>query len=101
MASPSPPVTASECDGYIPMSPMMFSFLNTDGNVETSTTLSPLLCPPGDLAPPPIHRHLKPRLRRGESRKSRDWFMLHFWHCVENRAFISTQPINSVDGGSS
>ena len=87
MASPSPPVTAIECDGYIPMSPRTFSFLNTNGNVESSKTLSPL-CQPGDITPPPIHRHLKPRLRRGESHGSTDWFMLN----------ISTSPINFVAG---
>ncbi|XP_041658123.1 GRB2-associated-binding protein 3 [Cheilinus undulatus] len=64
MASPSPPVTATECDGYIPMSPRTFSFLNTNSNIESSTPLTPLMCQPADLAPPPIHRHLKPRLRR-------------------------------------
>ncbi|XP_070773838.1 GRB2-associated-binding protein 3 isoform X2 [Enoplosus armatus] len=62
--SPSPSVTTFECDGYIPMSPRTFSFLNTNCNVESFTALSPLTCKPGDLAPPPIHRHLKPRLRR-------------------------------------
>ncbi|XP_034538781.1 GRB2-associated-binding protein 3 [Notolabrus celidotus] len=64
MASPSPPVTTTGSDGYIPMSPRTFSFLNTNGNTESSTPLGPLICQPGDLAPPPIHRHLKPRLRR-------------------------------------
>ncbi|XP_051257859.1 GRB2-associated-binding protein 3 isoform X2 [Dicentrarchus labrax] len=64
MASPSPSVTTTECDGYIPMSPRTFSFLNANSNAESSTTLSPLVCPPGDVPPPPIHRHLKPRLRR-------------------------------------
>uniref|UniRef100_UPI0037E98468 GRB2-associated-binding protein 3 isoform X2 n=1 Tax=Semicossyphus pulcher TaxID=241346 RepID=UPI0037E98468 len=64
MASPSPPVATTESDGYIPMSPRTFSFLNTNGNMETSTPLTPLMCQPGDIAPPPIHRHLKPRLRR-------------------------------------
>uniref|UniRef100_A0A8D3B7V2 PH domain-containing protein n=1 Tax=Scophthalmus maximus TaxID=52904 RepID=A0A8D3B7V2_SCOMX len=61
MASPSPSV---EPDGYIPMSPGTFSFLNTNSTVESSTSLSSLLCQPGELAPPPIHRHLKPRLRK-------------------------------------
>ncbi|XP_018548076.2 GRB2-associated-binding protein 3 isoform X1 [Lates calcarifer] len=64
MASPSPPVTTVECDGYIPMSPRTFSFLNPNYKDESPTSLSPLLCQPEDLAPPPIHRHLKPRLRR-------------------------------------
>ncbi|CAJ1064251.1 GRB2-associated-binding protein 3 [Xyrichtys novacula] len=64
MASPSPPATATECDGYIPMSPRAFSFLNANSNIESSTPPSSLMCQPGDLAPPPIHRHLKPRLRR-------------------------------------
>nr|XP_019941120.1 PREDICTED: GRB2-associated-binding protein 3 [Paralichthys olivaceus] len=61
MTSPPPTV---ECDGYIPMSPRTFSFLNTNCSVESSATVGSLICPPGDLTPPPIHRHLKPRLRR-------------------------------------
>lgn len=52
MLSPSC-ATATESDGYIPMSPRTFSFLNIDKNGESSS-----------LSPPPIHRHLKPRLRR-------------------------------------
>ncbi|XP_068188246.1 GRB2-associated-binding protein 3 isoform X2 [Antennarius striatus] len=64
MGSPSPSVPAGECDGYIPMSPRTFSFLNTNCSLEYSTSLSPLICQPGEFAPPPIHRHLKPRLRR-------------------------------------
>ncbi|XP_078122167.1 GRB2-associated-binding protein 3 isoform X5 [Sander vitreus] len=64
MASPSPSVTTIECDGYIPMSPGTFSFHNTNCNFESSTTLSTPMRQPGDVAPPPIHRHLKPRLRR-------------------------------------
>ncbi|XP_058482474.1 GRB2-associated-binding protein 3 isoform X2 [Solea solea] len=60
MSSPSPGV----CDGYIPMSPRMFSFLNTSCDIESSSSLSSLMCPAEDLPPPPIHRHLKPRLRR-------------------------------------
>ncbi|XP_028276979.1 GRB2-associated-binding protein 3 isoform X2 [Parambassis ranga] len=64
MASPSPTVTTVESDGYIPMSPRAFSFLGTPSNVESSSSLSRLMCQADDLAPPPIHRHLKPRLRR-------------------------------------
>ncbi|XP_055358157.1 GRB2-associated-binding protein 3 isoform X4 [Betta splendens] len=64
MASPSPTVSTVECDGYIPMSPRSFSFLNPNYNDESSTALSPLMCQLRDVAPPPIHRHLKPRLRR-------------------------------------
>ncbi|XP_056252660.1 GRB2-associated-binding protein 3 isoform X3 [Seriola aureovittata] len=64
MASPSASVSTFECDGYIPMSPRTFSFLNPHCNVESSTSLSSLMCQSGDLAPPPVHRHLKPRLRR-------------------------------------
>ncbi|XP_022601654.1 GRB2-associated-binding protein 3 isoform X4 [Seriola dumerili] len=64
MASPSASVSTFECDGYIPMSPRTFSFLNPHCNVEPSTSLSSLMCQSGDLAPPPVHRHLKPRLRR-------------------------------------
>ncbi|XP_060942062.1 GRB2-associated-binding protein 3 isoform X1 [Limanda limanda] len=59
----SPPPTV-ECDGYIPMSPRTFSFVDTNCSVESSATGSSLMCQPGDLAPPPVHRHLKPRLRR-------------------------------------
>ncbi|XP_034462974.1 GRB2-associated-binding protein 3 isoform X3 [Hippoglossus hippoglossus] len=61
MTSPPPTV---ECDGYIPMSPRTFSFLDTNFSVESSAAGGSLMCQPGDLAPPPIHRHLKPRLRR-------------------------------------
>lgn len=64
MASPSPALATIECDGYIPMSPMAFSFLSPNCSVESSPSLSQLMCPSGDLAPPPIHRHLKPHLRR-------------------------------------
>ncbi|XP_042288232.1 GRB2-associated-binding protein 3 isoform X1 [Thunnus albacares] len=60
MASPSPPVTAGESDGYIPMSPV--SFLSANGSTEPPP--SPLIRQPADIAPPPIHRHLKPCLRR-------------------------------------
>ncbi|TNM85074.1 hypothetical protein fugu_009252 [Takifugu bimaculatus] len=52
MVSPSS-VTTAESDGYIPMSPRTFSFLSTDNDGGSSS-----------LSPPPIHRHLKPRLRR-------------------------------------
>ncbi|XP_049897380.1 GRB2-associated-binding protein 3 isoform X2 [Epinephelus moara] len=64
MASPSPSASATESDGYIPMSPGTLAFLNTNYNVKSSVSLTTLMCQPGDLAPPPIHRHLKPRLRR-------------------------------------
>ncbi|XP_061595952.1 GRB2-associated-binding protein 3 isoform X1 [Cololabis saira] len=63
MASPSA-ASIVECDGYIPMSPRTFSFLNTNGSAASSPSLSALMSQAGDLAPPPIHRHLKPRLRR-------------------------------------
>lgn len=74
MASPSPSVAAIESDGYIPMSPGTFSFLNANCKAEPSVALSPLACQPVDFAPPPIHRHLKPRLRRGKSYDSTDRF---------------------------
>ncbi|XP_062262846.1 GRB2-associated-binding protein 3 isoform X4 [Platichthys flesus] len=61
MTSPPPTV---ECDGYIPMSPRTFSFVDTNCSVESSAAGGSLMCQPGDLAPPPVHRHLKPRLRR-------------------------------------
>ncbi|XP_054481750.1 GRB2-associated-binding protein 3 isoform X2 [Anoplopoma fimbria] len=64
MTSPPPSVTTIECDGYIPMSPRTPGFLNTNCDAESSTTLGSLTCQPEDLAPPPVHRHLKPRLRR-------------------------------------
>ncbi|XP_042355228.1 GRB2-associated-binding protein 3 [Plectropomus leopardus] len=64
MASPSPSAATTECDGYIPMSPRTLGFLNTNCSGESSMTLGTLVCQPGDIAPPPIHRHLKPRLRR-------------------------------------
>lgn len=72
MASPSPSGATIESDGYIPMSPGTFSFLNTNCKAEPTAALSPLACQPGDFAPPPIHRHLKPRLRRGEGYDSTD-----------------------------
>ncbi|KAM9788744.1 GRB2-associated-binding protein 3 [Neosynchiropus ocellatus] len=55
MASPS--VTTAESDGYIPMRPIA-SF------DDSSAALASPSIPAGDIAPPPIHRHLKPRLRR-------------------------------------
>ncbi|XP_037543422.1 GRB2-associated-binding protein 3 [Nematolebias whitei] len=64
MASPSPSGTSVQCDSYIPMSPRTFSFLGTNGSAESSSSLSSPTCQTGDPAPPPIHRHLKPRLRR-------------------------------------
>ncbi|XP_047462934.1 GRB2-associated-binding protein 3 isoform X2 [Mugil cephalus] len=65
MASPSPSIpTLESTDGYIPMSPRAFSFLNPTSSTEPSSSLSPLMCQSGDVTPPPIHRHLKPRLRR-------------------------------------
>ncbi|XP_054610093.1 GRB2-associated-binding protein 3 isoform X2 [Dunckerocampus dactyliophorus] len=62
MGSPSSSVTIVECDGYIPMS--LVSFPDTNSNIMTTNTLSPIVCQQGELAPPPIHRHLKPSLRR-------------------------------------
>ncbi|KAM8900505.1 GRB2-associated-binding protein 3 isoform 2-T2 [Spinachia spinachia] len=58
MTSPTPFVSGTDGDGYIPMSP------RTNCNAESSVALVPLTCLPGDLAPPPVNRHLKPRLRR-------------------------------------
>lgn len=56
--SPSAAVGSIECDGYIPMSPRAGS------DPEPSTNLSSLMSQLGEIAPPPINRHLKPRLRR-------------------------------------
>uniref|UniRef100_A0A3B5LB51 Uncharacterized protein n=1 Tax=Xiphophorus couchianus TaxID=32473 RepID=A0A3B5LB51_9TELE len=53
MASPSPSLPSAEGDSYIPMT-------------ESASSLSPVMCQPGEIAPPPVHRHLKPRLRKGE-----------------------------------
>ncbi|XP_015246933.1 PREDICTED: GRB2-associated-binding protein 3 isoform X1 [Cyprinodon variegatus] len=64
MASSSLSLTSVECDSYIPMSPRTFSFLGANCGAESASSLSPLKCQPGEIAPPPIHRHLKPRLRR-------------------------------------
>lgn len=64
MASPSPSVTVTECDGYIPMSPRTMSFIDIDGNDDSPGNHSSLTCQPGAFGPPPIHRHLKPRQRR-------------------------------------
>ncbi|KAM3869294.1 GRB2-associated-binding protein 3 [Diretmus argenteus] len=63
MASPPAVVTGGAPDGYIPMSPRIISFLNANCTAESPMTLSPVVCRPGDLAPPPINRHLKPRRR--------------------------------------
>lgn len=62
--SPSPSLTTVESDGYIPMSPRTFSFLNATYSIEPSTSFSPLMSQLGALAPPPIQRHLKPRTRK-------------------------------------
>lgn len=64
MNSPSAPTT--ECDGYIPMSPRTLSFLGANCSVESSPSLSSLTCQPAEFVPPPVHRHLKPRPRKGE-----------------------------------
>lgn len=90
MASPSPPITTTECDGYIPMSPRTFSFLNTNDLTESSTPLTALMGQPGELAPPPIHRHLKPRLRRGERPSHVDVFV--------TALFIFTLVLNLTAG---
>ncbi|XP_061658462.1 GRB2-associated-binding protein 3 isoform X2 [Syngnathoides biaculeatus] len=61
-----PMVSASSCvdgEGYIPMSPAV-RIPETQGKVEAAKTLSSLACQPGEATPPPIHRHLKPCLRR-------------------------------------
>uniref|UniRef100_UPI003AAF022E GRB2-associated-binding protein 3 n=1 Tax=Centroberyx gerrardi TaxID=166262 RepID=UPI003AAF022E len=63
MDSPSFSVTGGVSDGYIPMSPITMSFFNSNCTAESPMTLSPAMCQPGDLAPPPINRHLKPRRR--------------------------------------
>ncbi|XP_077360182.1 GRB2-associated-binding protein 3 [Festucalex cinctus] len=62
MVAPSSCVSVVEGDGYIPMSPV--SIPDTNSKVKAAKTLSSLICQPGELAPPPIHRHLKPCLRR-------------------------------------
>lgn len=69
MASPlpSPSLATVESDGYIPMSPRTLSFLNTTYSIEPSASFSPLMSQLSAIAPPPIHRHLKPRIRKGES----------------------------------
>lgn len=58
MSSPSVAVSSTECDGYIPMSPRACP------DPEPSTNLSSLMSQLGEIAPPPINRHLKPILRR-------------------------------------
>lgn len=58
MSSPSVAPSNGEGDGYIPMSP------RSCPEPEPSTNLSSLMSQLGDIAPPPINRHLKPRLRR-------------------------------------
>ncbi|XP_057677887.1 GRB2-associated-binding protein 3 isoform X2 [Corythoichthys intestinalis] len=56
-----PMLSPSEGDGYIPMNPV--SVPETKGKGKVTKTLSPL-CQAGECGPPPIHRHLKPCLRR-------------------------------------
>ncbi|XP_061608386.1 GRB2-associated-binding protein 3 isoform X2 [Phyllopteryx taeniolatus] len=63
MASASSCVSVIEGDGYLPMSPAV-GILETRGKVEAAETLGSLARQPGGVAPPPIHRHLKPCLRR-------------------------------------
>lgn len=67
MASPFPSLSSVEGDSYIPMSPRNFTFLSANCRAESSSSVCPLMCQPIEIAPPPIHRHLKPRLRRGEN----------------------------------
>ncbi|XP_063344685.1 GRB2-associated-binding protein 3 isoform X2 [Pelmatolapia mariae] len=62
--SPSPSLATVESDGYIPMSPRTLSFLNTTYSIEPSASFSPLMSQLSATAPPPIHRHLKPRIRK-------------------------------------
>lgn len=64
MVSISSCVSTVEGDAYIPMSPI--SIPDTNSKVKASKTLSSLMCQPGEFPPPPIHRHLKPCLRRGK-----------------------------------
>lgn len=64
MASPFPQLSSVEGDSYIPMSPRNFTFLSANCRADSSSSVNPLMCQPGEIAPPPIHRHLKPRLRR-------------------------------------
>lgn len=79
MASPSPSVTVTECDGYIPMSPRTMGFVHIDGNDDSPGTHSPAMCQPGAFGPPPIHRHLKPGQRRGENQLTSG--MVHDFNC--------------------
>lgn len=67
MASPSPSVTVTECDGYIPMSPRTMGFVHIDGNDDSPGTHSSMVCQPGAIGPPPIHRHLKPGPKKREN----------------------------------
>ncbi|KAK7922686.1 hypothetical protein WMY93_009588 [Mugilogobius chulae] len=54
----SSPLVTDGCDGYIPMSPQAC------GDTDSPANLSSLMSQLSDIAPPPINRHLKPRLRR-------------------------------------
>ncbi|XP_034034646.1 LOW QUALITY PROTEIN: GRB2-associated-binding protein 3-like [Thalassophryne amazonica] len=56
-------VTSGDGDGYIPMSPRTFMFLNSNGTDDSCTPIGPLMDLCGDPSPPPVHRHLKPRRR--------------------------------------
>ncbi|XP_051902633.1 GRB2-associated-binding protein 3 isoform X1 [Hippocampus zosterae] len=62
MVSISSCVSTVEGDAYIPMSPI--SIPDTNSKAKASKTISSLMCQLGEFPPPPIHRHLKPCLRR-------------------------------------
>lgn len=64
MSSPPVMVNTRESDGYIPMSPITCGIFSTNSETESSTNLTSLMSQLGEIAPPPVHRHLKPRLRR-------------------------------------
>lgn len=83
MVSPSS-VTTPESNAYISMSPRTFSFLNTDNNSESAS-----------LSPPPIHRHLKPSLRRGEYQHHLgSWMLQSSWWWHHNWMLIHSQTCN-------
>ncbi|KAM4620097.1 GRB2-associated-binding protein 3 isoform 1-T1 [Polymixia lowei] len=63
MASPPGSATVDVTDGYIPMSPITSNSLRSNCNAESPMTLSTVMCLSGDLVPPPVNRHLKPRRR--------------------------------------
>ncbi|XP_056141379.1 GRB2-associated-binding protein 3 [Lampris incognitus] len=63
MLTPSFPLAAEFSDGYIPMSPRRIMSPMSKCTAESPLALGSVTYQCGDLVPPPINRHLKPRRR--------------------------------------